>query len=98
MHIKSVRSIKRTVEIACDFNKKGIACSITHLPILAGSCSDVLSEMFHYAGILAAIRKNKLNSDITVKLPQFGVHFDENLAFESIRRLVASASGQGTFV
>src|SRR5215831_6265186 len=88
MHIKSVGSITRTVEVACDFNKKGIACSITHLPTLAGSCSDVLSEMFHYGGILAAITENKLNSDITVKLPQFGLHFDKNLAFESIHCLV----------
>src|SRR5262249_49102152 len=76
----------------------GIACSITHLPTRARSCSDVLGEMFHYGGILAAIADNKLNTDITVKLPQFGLDFDKNLAFECIHRLVASASEQGTFV
>ena len=98
MHIKAVRSLKRTVEITCDFNKAGIACSITHLPTFARSTGDVVREMFQYGRILAAIADNKLSSDITVKLRPFGLHIDNALAFESVHRLVAGAAEQSTFV
>ena len=98
MHIKAVRSLRRTVDTTCDFNKEGIACSITHLPTLARSSGDVVREMFHYGKILAAIADNNLNSDITIKLRPLGLHIDNNLAFESMRRLVAGAAEQGTFV
>src|SRR5215510_13548116 len=98
MHIKATRSLARTVEITSDFNKEGIACSITHLPTLATSSRDVVREIFQYGRILAAIADNKLNSDITIKLRPLGLNLDNDLAFESVRRLVAGAAEQGTFV
>src|SRR4051794_29831567 len=70
---------------------------------------DVLGEEVHqearanasvddYLRVLAAIRANGLDANVSIKPTMFGLKIDEALCRRNVERLVAAANEQGTFV
>lgn len=82
-------------ERAKGYNAHGIATSLSFLPVRAHSSNDVVDDVREYLEVLEAIPKMSLNSDVTIKLMQFGISHSIELARESVASLTQKANQCG---
>ena len=54
--------------------------------------------MLEYLDVLARIGQSGINSNISIKLTQFGLEIDPALAYRNARRVVEDAARRGNFV
>jgi proline dehydrogenase len=85
----------RTVE---EWNRQGIAGTLSWLPFVETSRSGVAGEVERHIGMLRAIRDFGLDCDITVKGQLFGIYSSERLARHSIEQVICAARQLGLFV
>jgi proline dehydrogenase len=80
------------------YNDQGIACSLSHLPLLKNNPWSIDREIRMYFRMLDRIKSRELNCDVTVKLHQLGVYGKPGLTEKSIKQIVGHASGLNNFV
>ena len=94
--------VKGTLEDALQdvraINNRGLGCSLSYLPTLSASTQDVEEHVQEYLRAMAAIHEQKLNADVTVKMPQLGIYADGSLAESSSLRIAQTAQAFGLFV
>ncbi len=79
-------------------NDQGLAANTTLLGegvLEPGQTDEVVRA---YTNVLDRIAADNLNANVALKLTHLGLEFDEELAFENVRTLVARASERGSFI
>src|ERR1051326_6751206 len=56
------------------------------------------AEGREYLSVLAKIDETGINSNVSIKLTQFGLEIDPELAYRNARRIVEEAAHRGNFV
>lgn len=79
-------------------NAKGITATFDHLGEAIHSADEARSEVATYKKILAAIRSEKLDSNVSVKPTQIGLDVGKEFCVEMLSEIVADAATDGTFV
>src|ERR671928_2261737 len=90
--------IETTVRAIRDLNAHGCTATFDHLNESVTSASETEGEVREYKRILAAIDESGIDSNVSIKLTQFGLAFDPELAYRNARAIVEEAARRGNFV
>src|SRR6202165_381512 len=81
-----------------DLNAHGCTASFDHLNEYVGSIAETEAEVREYLNVLARIDETGSDSNVSIKLPQFGLELNPELAYQNARRIVEDAARRGNFV
>src|SRR2546430_11053844 len=79
-------------------NAKGCSASFDHLNEGVQSVEGTEAEVHEYLSVLAKIDETGIDSNVSIKLTQFGLEIDPELAYRNARRIVEEAVRRGNFV
>jgi proline dehydrogenase len=91
-------TIDQAVAAICEINAKGCSASFDHLNEGVQSVAGTEAEVREYLDVLAKIDESGINSNVSIKLTQFGLEIDSELAYRNARRIVEEAVRRGNFV
>lgn len=77
--------------IAEELNQKGIATSLSYLPVTRNSACSTAKEVKEYHALIQLIDNKKLNSDVTVKVHQIGFFHSPQRAENNMRLILDQA-------
>jgi proline dehydrogenase len=90
--------IEETVETIRELNRLGCTASFDHLNESVTSVPETEAEVREYLKILARIDETGIKSNVSIKLTQFGLGIDPELAYRNARAVVEEAARRGNFV
>src|SRR6476661_542418 len=90
--------INETIPLIRQINSENATASFDHLNESVGSAAEAEHEVTEYLNILAKIDEQKIRSNVSIKLTQFGLGLDPELAYRNARRIVEEAHRRGNFV
>ena len=88
---KAVAAIRRINDDDC-------TASFDHLNESVTSPAETENEVREYLDVLRQIDDTGIRSNVSIKLTQFGLEIDPELAYRNARRVVADAARRGNFV
>lgn len=91
-------SLKKAVLVVKKLNSNGISASLSYLPVIARSEIEIVKNVRMYESMLNIIKQEKLDSDVTLKLHQFGVYKSLKRAKTAIAKIVDKAVMLNNFV
>jgi proline dehydrogenase len=91
-------TIDEAVAAIRDLNAHGCSASFDHLNESVGSIAETEAEVREYLDVLARIDETRIDSNVSIKLSQFGLEIDPELAYRNARRIVEDAARRGNFV
>ena len=91
-------NIDEAVAAIRDLNALGCTASFDHLNESVGSIAETEAEVREYLEVLARIAETGIDSNVSIKLTQFGLEIDPELAYRNARRIVEDATRRGNFV
>ena len=91
-------TIDEAIEYIKEINAEGCSATFDHLNESVGSAAEAESEVSEYLNILAKIDETGINSNVSIKLTQFGLGLDPEVAYKNARRVVEDAHRRGNFV
>ena len=91
-------SIDEAVRFIREINAEGCSATFDHLNESVGSASEADREVSEYLDILAKIDDSHINSNASIKLTQFGLGLDPEMAYRNVRRVVEEAHRRGNFI
>jgi proline dehydrogenase len=91
-------NIDETIPFIRQINSENATASFDHLNESVGSAEEAEHEVTEYLNILAKIDETKIRSNVSIKLTQFGLGLDPELAYRNARRVVEEAHRRGNFV
>lgn len=91
-------TIEKAIESIRAINAEGATASFDHLNESVSAASEAEKEVREYLRILAEIDKTGIRSNVSIKLTQFGLGLDPELAFRNARSVVQEAANRGNFV
>ncbi len=91
-------TIDEVVPLIRQLNAENCTASFDHLNESVGSVAEAEQEVTEYLDILAKIDESRIRSNVSIKLTQFGLGLDPELAYRNARRIVEEASSRGNFV
>jgi proline dehydrogenase len=91
-------TIGEAVAAIQEINREGCSASFDHLNESVANAAEAEGEVREYLRILDQIDETKINSNISIKLTQFGLELDPELAYRNARTVVAEAARRGHFV
>ena len=91
-------SIDEAVAAIRQLNERGCTASFDHLNESVARTTETESEVREYLNVLAAIDDSGIDSNVSIKLTQFGLEIDPELAYRNARRVVEDAARRGNFV
>jgi len=81
-----------------ELNARGCSASFDHLNESVDSVAETEGEVREYLNVFAKIEESKINSNVSIKLTQFGLDIDPELAYRNARTVVSDAARRGNFV
>jgi proline dehydrogenase len=90
--------VDETIPLIRQINSENATASFDHLNESVGSAAEAEKEVAEYLNILAKIDEQKIRSNVSIKLTQFGLGLDPELAYRNARRVVEDAHRRGNFV
>jgi proline dehydrogenase len=81
-----------------ELNARGCSASFDHLNESVSSVAATKDEVSEYLHLLELIDQTGINSNVSIKLTQFGLEIDTNLAYQNARSIVEDAARRGNFV
>ncbi len=81
-----------------ELNAEGCSASFDHLNESVANAAEAEGEVREYLRILEQIDQTGINSNVSIKLTQFGLELDPELAYRNVRTVVAEAARRGKFV
>jgi len=81
-----------------EINARGCSASFDHLNEGVSSEAATEAEVSEYLHLLDLIDQTGINSNVSIKLTQFGLDIDPELAYKNAHRIVADAARRGNFV
>src|ERR1044072_9371527 len=91
-------SIDEVIPFIRQLNSENCTASFDHLNESVGSAAEAEREVSEYLDILAKIDESRSHSNVSIKLTQFGLGLDPELAYRNARRIVEEANRRGNFV
>src|SRR5690349_2013699 len=91
-------TIDDAVSYIRQLNAENCTASFDHLNESVGSEAEAEKEVSEYLNILGKISETKIRSNVSIKLTQFGLGLDPELAYRNARRVVAEARSRNNFV
>src|SRR5215217_4008563 len=91
-------NIDETIPIIRQLNAENCTASFDHLNESVGSAAEAENEVAEYRNILTRIDETQIRSNVSIKLTQFGLAIDPELAYRNARRVVEEAHRRGNFV
>lgn len=91
-------TIEEAIAAIREINAEGCTASFDHLNESVGSPVEAEAEVKEYLEILARIDETGIKSNVSIKLTQFGLELDPELAYKNARAVVADAARRGNFV
>lgn len=90
--MKITTNRERALKRAKQYNKDGILCSLSFLPVRKHYKLDIEEDINEYLKLFDAINQRSLNSDITIKLMQFGVTEGYDFVKENLKNIFPIAT------
>ena len=81
-----------------EINARGCSASFDHLNESVSSVEATTDEVREYLHLLELIDQTGINSNVSIKLTQFGLEIDPDLAYQNARSIVEDAARRGNFV
>jgi len=91
-------TIEEVVPYIRDINAENCTASFDHLNESVQNLSEAEREVVEYLNILAKIEETRIRSNVSIKLTQFGLGLDPELAYRNARKVVEEAGRRGNFV
>ncbi len=91
-------TIDEVVPFIREINAENSTASFDHLNESVESAAEADQEVLEYLNILAKIDETRIRSNISIKLTQFGLGLDPELAYRNARRVVEDAQRRAIFV
>jgi proline dehydrogenase len=91
-------SIDEAVAAIREVNAHGCSASFDHLNESVSSTAETEAEVREYLDVLRRIDETRINSNVSIKLTQFGLEIDPELAYRNAQRVVEDAARRGNFV
>ena len=91
-------SIDEVIPFIRQLNSENCTASFDHLNESVGSAAEADGEVAEYLNILAKIDESRIRSNVSIKLTQFGLGLDPELAYRNARKIVEDANRRGNFV
>jgi proline dehydrogenase len=91
-------TIAEAVGFIRELNAEGCSASFDHLNESVASPGEAEAEVKEYLEILSRIDETGINSNVSIKLTQFGLELDPELAYKNARTVVEDAARRGNFV
>jgi proline dehydrogenase len=91
-------TIDEAVEAIRELNSEGCSASFDHLNESVANPLEAEGEVKEYLHILERIDETGINSNVSIKLTQFGLELDPELAYKNARAVVVDAARRGNFV
>ncbi len=91
-------TIDEAVAAIREVNAHGCSASFDHLNESVSSLAEIEAEVREYLDVLARIDETGINSNVSIKLTQFGLEIDPDLAYRNARQVVEDAARRGNFV
>jgi len=91
-------TIDEAITAIRELNSHGCTASFDHLNESVGSAAETEAEVREYLDVLAQIDATGIDSNVSIKLTQFGLDIDAELAYQNARRIVEDAARRGNFV
>ena len=91
-------TIDETIPFIRQINSENCTASFDHLNESVGSAAEADREVEEYLTILAKIDETRIRSNVSIKLTQFGLGLDPELAYRNARQVVEDAHRRGNFV
>jgi proline dehydrogenase len=91
-------TIDEVIPYIREINSENCTGSFDHLNESVGSAEEAEHEVSEYLNILAKIDETGIRSNVSIKLTQFGLGLDPELAYRNARRVVEDAHRRGIFV
>ncbi|HKR60777.1 MAG TPA: proline dehydrogenase family protein [Pyrinomonadaceae bacterium] len=91
-------TIEEAVAAIRELNAEGCSASFDHLNESVANPAEADAEVREYLRILEQIDQTGINSNVSIKLTQFGLELDPELAYRNARIVVAEATRRGNFV
>src|SRR5215212_10223179 len=90
--------IEEAIAAIREINAKGCTASFDHLNESVANAAETEEEVREYLSILARIDETGIRSNVSIKLTQFGLEIDPELAYRNARQIVEDAARRGNFV
>lgn len=90
--------IEEAIAAIREINQKGCTASFDHLNESVAHAAETEEEVREYLQILSRIDDTGIQSNVSIKLTQFGLEIDPELAYKNARRIVEDAARRGNFV
>ena len=90
--------IEEAIAAIRDINAKTCTASFDHLNESVANATETEEEVREYLQILSRIDDTGIASNVSIKLTQFGLEIDPDLAYKNARRVVEDAARRGNFV
>jgi proline dehydrogenase len=91
-------TIDEVIPLIRQLNAENCTASFDHLNESVGSAAEAEKEVAEYLNILTKIDEQRIRSNVSIKLTQFGLAIDPELAYRNARRVVEEAQRRGNFV
>lgn len=91
-------TIDEAVAAIREINAEGCSASFDHLNESVANPAEAEAEVKEYLQILSRIDETGINSNVSIKLTQFGLELDTEHAYKNARTVVADAARRGNFV
>jgi proline dehydrogenase len=91
-------TIDEAVAAIRELNGEGCTASFDHLNESVANPGEAEGEVKEYLEILSRIDATGIRSNVSIKLTQFGLELDTELAYRNARAVVADAAKRGNFV
>jgi proline dehydrogenase len=91
-------TIDEVIPFIRQLNSENATASFDHLNEAVGSADEAEQEVVEYLDILAKIDEQRIRSNVSIKLTQFGLGLDPELAYQNARKVVVEAERRGNFV
>jgi proline dehydrogenase len=91
-------NIDEAVAAIKDVNARGCTATFDHLNESVTGRAETEAEVREYRNVLARIDESGIKSNVSIKLTQFGLEIDPDLAYRNARRVVEDAVRRGNFV
>jgi proline dehydrogenase len=91
-------TIEEVVPYIREINAENCTASFDHLNESVDNADEANKEVEEYLRILQKIEETRIRSNVSIKLTQFGLELDPELAYKNARRVVEDAKRRGNFV
>jgi len=91
-------TIDEAISFIREINAEGCTASFDHLNESVGTAAEAEIEVAEYSNILAKIDQAGIRSNVSIKLTQFGLGLNPELAYKNARRVVEEAHRRNNFV